>query len=62
MLKVGDLGRREDHRVRGGQNRENPTRSVDISHVCSRPVNYSDSGKIFLKLGNFGKLGKHLPF
>ena len=31
MLKAGDLARREDHRVRGGQNRENPTRSGDIT-------------------------------
>ena len=29
MLKAGDLARREDHRVRGGQKRENLTRSGD---------------------------------
>ena len=31
MLKAGDLARREDHQVRGGQKQENPTRSGDIT-------------------------------
>ena len=31
MLKAGDLACWEDHRVRGGQKRENPTRSGDIT-------------------------------
>ena len=45
MLKVGDLACREDHRVinKGGQNRENPTRS-GISHVCLSNVQHKCSG------------------
>ena len=36
MLKSGDLARREDRRVRGGQKRENPARLGDIT--CMDPA------------------------
>ena len=58
MLKAGDLARREDH-GKGGQNRENPTRSGDITcmitwskHVANafQALILSDSVKRSIKI------------
>ena len=50
MLKAGDLARREDRRVRGGQNREIQTRSGDITCMLDRlnsMSNYTTVGDKF---------------